>query len=729
MSLRKETTRVLLVEDTDIDATRIEDFLVDGLDRRYQIDRVATLRDATEALLHSDRYDVLLLDLSLPDSRGIATFRRIKSAARMLPVVVQSALEHELIAVEAVRMGAQDYMVKGHFTADGLRRAIRYAIERKQSERALRESQERFAVSVRGANDGLWDWDLRSNKVFYSARWKEILGYEASALDDTPRSWFDLVHPDDVDGLAAAINGHLDQLTGHLEHEYRVVHKNGTVRWVSTRGLAVRDEETGRATRIAGSLADINKRKQVEARLVYNTIHDRLTGLPNRALCLDRLGHAMRRRSRDPAYRLAVLFLDIDEFKLINDTMGHVLGDALLVAFARRLKQLIRPGDTCARLGGDEFCVILEDIGESEAERVADRIGEAFADPLRVAGKEVFASASIGIAECGADHQRPEDILADADIAMYRAKRTGKSKYVIYDIQMRRRASRRLAIETDLRQALSSQEFALHYQPIVRMATGEVTGFEALLRWHTANGTVSAGRFIPIAEETGLIVPIGNWVLQEAVEMLPNVQPPPGYGEPVTISVNLSPRQFRQPDLVDRIAHLLKTNSVKPSQLILEITEGVFLEFAGVAMDLLNQLNTLGVRIHLDDFGKGFSSLSYLRQFPVHRIKIDKAFVGGMVDSTEDRAIVRAIVGLGQSLGKGVIAEGIETEAQAAMLREMQCGYGQGYFFAKPGVLCDTGPFKAVPIEASERECQDTPLDEPAIRPVIIRAKSTPGPT
>ena len=694
--MTETTTRVLLLEDSHSDCLLINHMLENSHQGLFSLDQVASLAELIVRVDEKD-FDVILLDLCVSDSHGVETFSRAHEAAPSLPIIVQSGIDEPELCAEAVRLGAQDYLIKGRFDAETLRRSIRYAIERKVGERALRSSEERYAISVRGAHDGLWDWDIRENRIYYSDRWKAILGFGPNELDNTPEAWFELVHPDDVELLAAAISAHVEGLTDHLEQEYRMQRKSGEQCWVLTRGLAVRDELTAQAYRMAGSLTDINSRKRVEARLRHDAFHDRLTGLPNRALCLNRLGHSIRRSQRTVKYRFALLFLDIDGFKLVNDSLGHVCGDMLLVAFARRIQRMIRPADTFSRLSGDEFCILLEDIPSlSDAEIVADRIHTALEEPFVLSGQEVFASASIGIAESGPTYERPEDIVRDADLAMYRAKRRGKARHEIYDERLHTRAVLRLELDTDLRRALSRDEFEVHYQPIVHMESSQLTGFEALLRWRSpSRGMVLPDSFIGVAEDTGLIVPIGEWVLRHATMALASAPDLPQTSNPLTISVNLSPRQFRRPNVVKQVERALEDSGLPPHRLVLEITESVFLELTEYAMEVFGQLKELGVQIHLDDFGTGFSSLSYLRQFPVDSLKIDRSFIGRMGNSKEDLEIVRAIIALGHGLGKGIVAEGIETREQVEQLRRLKCEHGQGYYFSRPARRSDTGEFEA----------------------------------
>lgn len=571
--------------------------------------------------------------------------------------------------------------------------------DRKRVEEALRESQERYALAVRGANDGLWDWNLRTSTVYYSPRWKSMLGYDDEEIGNTADEWLGRVHPEEVDWLRAQITAHIEGRSPNFEVEHRMRHKDGTYRWMLSRGLAVRDQQQV-AYRMAGSQTDITERKRAEEQLLHDALHDGLTGLFNRALFMDRLGHAIEQSRRQRSYLFAVLFLDLDRFKVINDSLGHTVGDDLLVAIARRLESCLRPGDTLARLGGDEFTILLENIQDlSEATRVADSIHHQLQRPFNLGGQEVFTSVSIGIALSDTGCDRPEDLLRSADTAMYRAKSLGRNRHEIFNIEMYDRVVARLKLETDLRLTLAAnqsshvspagseaaQEFQMRYQPIVSLKTGRVIGFEALVRWqHPHRGLISPAEFIPVAEETGLIVQIGHWTLRESCRQLKQWQQQfPEYAA-LSMSVNLSSRQFTSTDLLDQIQSALTDFDLEAQTLKLEITESAVMEDAQMATTMLRQLKALHTQLLIDDFGTGYSSLSYLHQFPIDTVKIDQSFVRCIGTEQDGEAIVRAIVGLAHNLGMNVIAEGIEEAAQMECLCNFQAEYGQGYFFARP---------------------------------------------
>lgn len=556
---------------------------------------------------------------------------------------------------------------------------------RRQAEVALRESEERYAIAVQGAKDGLWDWNLKTNQVYFSPRWKSLLGWDEAEIGNSLEEWFSRIHWEDFEAVKEQLVAHLEGLTPDFESEYRMLHRDNTYLWVLCRGLAVRDS-SGKASRIAGSLTDITSRKRTEKQLLHDALHDALTDLPNRALFMDRLGRATERCKRNEDYLFAVVFLDLDRFKIVNDSLGHAVGNQLLVAIARRLQACIRAEDTVARLGGDEFVILLEDIETaSDATRVAERIQMELAQPCNLGGHEMFITASIGIALSSTGYEQPEDILRDADAAMYRAKALGKSRYEMFDISMHAQAVALLKLETDLRHAIERQEFEIHYQPIVSLKNNRLSGFEALIRWrHPQRGLVSPGEFIPAAEETGLINPIGWWVLRESCRQMRTWQQQFSIQPLLTISVNLSGKQLTQPDVVERVEQILQETGIDPSTLKLEITESSIMEHAESTIAMLQRLKALGVQLSIDDFGTGYSSLSYLYRFPVDALKIDRSFVNKMDIELEKLELVRTIATLAWNLSMDVVAEGVENQSQLSHLKALGCEYAQGYFFSKP---------------------------------------------
>ncbi len=556
--------------------------------------------------------------------------------------------------------------------------------QRKVAEAALRESEERYALAASGARDGIWDWDLRSGVVYFSPRWKAILGLGDDEIGQVPEEWLQRIHADDLPRVKMELATHLQARTPSLESEHRLLHKDGTYRWVLMRGLAVRDRG-GEAYRMAGSLTDISDRKQAEEQLVHDALHDPLSGLPNRAFFISLLDRAIKRTRRRADYLFAVLFVDLDRFKLVNDSLGHGVGDQLLVSISQRLQSCLRPGDVVARLGGDEFTILLEDIGDvNDATRVAERIQIELKEPFVFEGHEVFTSASIGIALSTAAHERPEYFLRDADTAMYRAKARGKARYEMFDEAMHARAVAQLRLETDLRRAVERNEFRVLYQPIVVLESGQIMGFEALVRWqHSERGLITPKEFIPIAEETGLILPIGRWVMETACRQTKAwIEQFVDFPQ-LSISVNLSAKHFQQPDLLVQVLEVLKQSGLPAANLKLEITESTLMDEPESRVAVIRELRKAGIQVLIDDFGTGYSSLSYLQRFSVDTLKIDRSFLmeGGEGDGWD---IVETIITLAEDLGVNVIAEGVETEEQTARLKELHCGHAQGYLFREP---------------------------------------------
>lgn len=675
---------VLLVEDQPAEAELVRDYLNRDNDVTFRVEHVQKLSQALDRLKRKT-FDLVLLDLGLPDSVGYSTFERVNETIADTPLIVLTNMDDEDLAVQAVREGAQDYLVKRQINATLLQRAARYAVERAQFERELRLSEERYALAVQGANDGLWDWNLVTDEIYLSPRWKEILGFAETDFEDSVQQWMQRIHPDDRVEFRRRMQAHLQGKTDHLVHECRLFHRDGSVVWVMVRGLAVRGED-GDPKRMAGSLTDITARKRAEERLSHDAFHDSLTGLPNRSLFLDRIDLAMRQSTRQQRAMGALLFLDLDRFKNVNDSVGHSMGDKLLVQIANRLTDLLRPADTIARLGGDEFAILLPDVrSATAASQVAERILEVLAGKFVISGHEIFATASIGIALNTLDYERPEELLRDADIAMYRAKANGKARYELFDREMHNRAVAQLQLETDLRRAIERNEFVLEYQPIVSLKDGRMVGFESLVRWdHPERGKLQPMEFIPTAEETGLIVPICWWTIREACRQMGQWQKLYNERPPFTVSVNVSGRLFHQWDMVEQFQQICRETSVDPSLLRIEITESRLLEHVAEAMTKLEQLRDMGVGLQIDDFGTGYCSLTYLQKFSYDSLKIDRSFVSAIEDGNGSGAIVQTIIALGHMLNMNIIAEGVETESQLNQLRALDCPQVQGFWFSKP---------------------------------------------
>lgn len=556
--------------------------------------------------------------------------------------------------------------------------------EHRRTEQQLRLSETRYAAAAKGANDGLWDWDLQANTIYFSDRWKDMLGYANTDIGNSPDEWFNRIHPDDQDRVTEDLSIHLRGDTPQFECEYRILHKNGDYLWFRGRGLALRDDQN-QAFRIAGSQTDVTAYYSTQAQLEYKALHDEMTQLPNRVLFIERLTHAFLESKHDHDRMFAVLFLDLDRFKLINDSLGHAVGDQLLIAVSKRLQRCLRQQDTVARFGGDEFAILLDVVeDEAEAIQIAQRILNALKTTIALDQHEAYTSASIGIAVSSLDCQTPEELLQNADTAMYRAKKQGKNCFEVFREGMRVQVDAQLELETDLQRAIANDELYLVYQPIVELKTENIVGFEALLRWHhPQRGLVPPSEFIPVAEDAGLMVSIDWWVLTTACQQMTRWSTTHPHTAGLTVNVNISAHQFLQSTFCEKVAAIIQQTGMQPQNLKLEITEGVILSNASNIAEQLNQLKALGIQLAIDDFGTGYSSLSYLYAFPLDILKVDYSFVARM-EQNNGLEIVRTIVNLGHNLEMEVVAEGVETKTQQQHLQEMGCEFAQGYLFSHP---------------------------------------------
>ena len=567
--------------------------------------------------------------------------------------------------------------------SEGLSLLWRDVTERARVERTLKRSEERLALAAEGAVDGLWEWDLRTQEFYVSSRWRAMLGLSPSAGIGRADQWVGRVHVEDAASLKTALDAHLSGGSEYFQHEHRLRHEDGSYRRFLCHGVAVRTSK--RAVRIAGSLTDTTERTLAQERLRLAGFLDPLTGLSNRALFVEGLGRRLddfkQRRNSD---RFAVLYLDVDRFKVVNDSLGHLVGDELLVAVSRRLEGCLRQGDSLARLGGDEFAILLNGLAEEQqANVIAFRIQEALSAPFSIGGREVFTSASIGIAIGLAQYVNPDEIMRDADTAMYQAKARGKARHEMFDADMHARARDRLGLENDLRHAVNSNDFEVHYQPIVSLASGMCVGFESLVRWKRNGEVVSPATFIPVAEELGVIEQIGTWVMQQACDTFAGWQRRFGEAGLECITVNVSTRQLMQHNFLHIVEEAVRRSGLEPGALRIEITETALMDSPNQAAGVLQELRKFGVKIYLDDFGTGYSSLSHLHKLPVDALKIDRSFVRSLL--LPDRpAIVESILALARTLNTSVVAEGIESDVQARELERLGCTHAQGYFFSRP---------------------------------------------
>ena len=671
---------------------------------------VSVAQDGAEALALAETgpLDLVLLDVEMPGMDGLEVLGRLRArrSDTELPVIMVTARTGGADIVEAFRQGANDYVTKPVDFPVALAR-IRTHVSRKWAVEALRVSEERYALAVRGANDGLWDWNLVTNEVHWSPRWKAMLGYEESEIGATPEEWLARVHPDDLARVEQALAAHLERGSGHFESEHRIRHRNELYRWVLCRGAATRNA-AGTATRMAGSLTDITDSKLADA----------ATGLPNRLLFFDVVERAIRRGERRPGYVFALLVLGLDRFNVVQESLGPLSADRLVMEVARRLQSILRSTDavtrdepdfTLARTGGDEFNVLLDDMTDArDAVRVAERLCGALAEPFEVGGSRVFVTATTGIAVSTTGYDQAEAIFRDATLALNRARAGGTSAYEVFDPAMRARAVSRLRAESDLRQALETRAFEVHYQPIVALDRKRLAAFEALLRWrHPVRGLVEPAEFIPIAEDTGMILELGRFALAESCRQMAEWEARFGAAAPGVMCVNVSSRQLGDAALVNDIAAILERTGLASSRLKLEITETALIRDVPGAHATVSGAQALGIAWSLDDFGTGYSSLSYLQQFQVDTIKVDRSFVSRLGTDEPGAELVRVIVALAHHFGMDVVAEGVETPEQFTLLQDLGCEYAQGYYLSKP-----------VDAAAAERLIATQPWSSPSHVPV-----------
>lgn len=560
--------------------------------------------------------------------------------------------------------------------------AEQYARVLEERSNALRESEERFRSAFAYAPIGIGLVSRQGKWLKVNHALCEILGYESEEL--LTMEFQSVMFAEDLGATLIKIHELMAGRIASCQMEQRYLHRTGRTVWTQWSVSASGDVKSD-SSNLIFQLQDITDKKIAEQKLQHEATHDALTGLPNRALFMRRLEDALDRNRKDSKYQVSVLFIDLDRFKYVNDSLGHLIGDQLLIGIADRLRECMRPPDIVARLGGDEFMILVEGRYFTEKiTRIADRIQRQFARPFDLYGQEVYSSASIGILRASENHMTSEDVMRDADTAMYQAKRSGRSQHAVFDENMHAAARETLLLETDLRKAVEKYEFEVQYQPIFSLATGEIEGVEALARWnHPKLGEILPSKFIPLAEETGLIDPLGELVLDKACTEIGEIYNSIN-NETLKLSVNLSCRQFAQPFLVHQVKNILGRTGFPATRLKLEITETVFFEYQERAIDMLNQLRELGIDLDIDDFGTGYSNLSYLVRLPISTLKIDRIFVSPITDEGANTEIVKTIVAMAKNLNLRVIAEGIETQSQLDALKALKCESGQGYLLAKP---------------------------------------------
>lgn len=654
---------------------------------------VVCATNAEEALIRIDEGGIglVVLDYGLPGgTTGLELYERMKASGRDLPVVMVTGQSSEETVVEALRLGVRDFITKSPDYLDYLPGAVEAAVAQSRLERRLEESEERFRGLIENLQVGVVLTGSDGEILVSNRAALNLLGVEEDGLlgkrlldalcEGAVREDGSPFPADELPPLRAIASGRpvRDAVVGISRPAV------GDRAWLLVNAEPQLAPDGG-VRQVICTISDVTERKALEEQLAYRAYHDVLTGLPNRALFLDRLQNALvgSRRRED---RVAVLFVDLDNFKLVNDSLGHEVGDRLLVEVAGRLDKSLRPADTLARLGGDEFAVMLTNIsGIRDVLVVVARLLERLEAPVALQGEEVTVTASIGVSLAVSGEASPADLMREADAAMYRTKRGGKAGYSVFDPSLHAEALRRLELESQLRRAVEREEFTLHYQPIVNLGSGDVWGMEALIRWeHPYRGLVYPSQFVPLAEETGLIIPMGRWVLQEACRQARGWQrEDAGLPGPIMLA-NLSANQLRGVDIVQSVEQMLAGSGLGVCCLALDITESALLKAEEEKDGALARLREMGVRISIDDFGTGYSSLSYLKHLPADILKIDKSFVGGVGENVEDTAIVSMVIDLAHTLGMEVIAEGVESAGQLAQLMEMGCDMAQGYYFARP---------------------------------------------
>jgi len=627
--------------------------------------------------------DLVLLDLMMPRMDGYATCKALRQFpdGEHVPVLILTGLTDMESIDRAYKVGATDFATKP-VNWLLLRHRVQYVLRSGHVLRALRQSEERYALASRGANDGLWDWDLQTDQLYFSPRWKSMLGYREEDIGNRREDWLKRVHPQDLNRVKSELQAHVSGLTTHLESEHRILAADGNYRWVQCRGVAVRDE-TGKPYRMAGSQTDISQRKQAEARLVRDALHDSLTGLPNRALFLDYMKRTLERARRRSDYVFAVVFIDIDHFKAINDSHGHLLGDKLLLEIGRRIRSSLRSGDLLARFAGDEFMVLLNDVRHvKQVTEVVERIQQRLSTPLDLDGNMVTPTASVGIAMSTEGYHRPEDMLDDADTAMYCAKSLGRARYELFDPEARTPQS---VLMAELQTALARDEFVLHYQPIVSVGSGRVAGFEALLRWkHSSRGLLLPEQFMAAAQESGLIVPIGHWVLRAARKQMREWRYLCPSADEFFMSVNMSSQELMHPDLTMILDSLAQETGFSPRSLRLEVPENSLMNDVDAAIDVITRLKARNIALSIDNFGSGQSSLHSLHRVPFEALKIGRYFNAQLESGDDGNKFLKATLALAHGLGSEVVAQGIESIRALKRVRGLQCDYAQGNLILEP---------------------------------------------
>ena len=690
---------ILVVDDEPHNFDVIEALL---FDKSYNLNYASNGAEAIQSL-ELIQPDVILLDVMMPGINGIEICRQIKAIEkwRMVPIIIVTALNRKEDLAQCFEAGADDFIskpinkielrarvnsmlrIKQHY--DLLQSSLerQAALEKEKVEASLKESENRYASLASVVPVGIFRLDLDGHCLYVNDHWSYITGMSADESEGL--GWLNAIHPEDRLTVARQWYDATKIGTVLLSLECRFLGSKDNTIWVIGQSVLERNEH-GQMTGFVGTITDITERKEAQKNLLYNSLHDPLTSLANRTLLIKTLEVAIAKASVSESYQYAVLFLDLDRFKVINDSLGHLFGDQLLQNVAQKLQSHLKPTDLIARIGGDEFVILLEDIaGDEDVLQVVQKILHQFQTSTVINGHEVFITTSIGLVFGNSHYKKANDLIRDADIALYRAKSAGKATYRLFDARMHTQAVNRLNLETQLRKAFERDEFVLHYQPIMDIFKKQLVGFEALVRWqHPTRGLILPSEFIPITEETGMILRLDDWVINESCRQLSDWRNRFPNHFPLKISVNLSVQDLRAANLVSSIESSLSKTGLSGDCITLEITESMLIDNIHKTIDLLNQLREKNIHISIDDFGTGYSSLKYLHLLPADYLKIDRSFVSRMAEENRDYQVVNTIINLSNQLGVAVIAEGIETNQQLKWLEKLGCEFGQGYFFSKP---------------------------------------------
>jgi diguanylate cyclase (GGDEF)-like protein/PAS domain S-box-containing protein len=673
---------ILIIDDNHTNLEVLSETLNDA---GYEVAVAVTGERAIRQIHHSPP-DLILLDIMMPGIDGYETCQIIKnnSAWASIPIIFMTALADTSNKVKGFELGAVDYITKPFQEKEILAR-VRTHLRLKQTEMHLRQSEAQMESILNSLEEVVWSATLDlSQFTFLNPAVKKIFGCSANELIAAPHLWFDMVHPEDKVHLKQAFQ--LLKAQSYMSLEYRIFDTTGNIRWLKIRAQMKGCYADGETERVDGIIIDISDQKRVENQLIHEANHDNLTGLANRNSFIVQINRILDSFKHCPNENFAVLFIDLDRFKSINDSLGHYVGDQLLQQVAKRLQECMRPTDLIARLGGDEFTILLKNLSNPEESiTISERIQSQLTEAFKIEDQIFFTSASIGIVIACSNYSSAEELLRDADIAMYQAKKRGKSRCQLFKPSMHIDTVRHLELERDLRLALNRQEITLQYQPIVNLQTQQTMGFEALARWkHPQKGYISPGDFIPIAEESGLIVSLGEHVLRQACQQLKQWKTRFPEVSTYTMSVNLSGKQLQSVGFIDTLDEILSTNEISGHQLTLEITESVLIDNHDSLLTLLCGLSERGITLSLDDFGTGYSSLSYLHRYPLNELKIDRSFVDRIENDIQSQEIVKTILSLANILNMIVVAEGVESFGQMEYLKTLNCNKAQGYLFSKP---------------------------------------------